>query len=660
MAYLREGTTLESLIDMDNIAEILDDECLKTIGSQVVTDYEVDEGSRKEWISRYSEGIKLAAQADSFKRKMEPWDKASNVQFPLLTIATIQFHARAYPLLVPSKDLVSVKINNYSHLVTGQMPEQLLMLLQQKYLRAKRVESYLNYQFYYTIPKWEEQMDSMLLTLGATGSEFKKTYFDPVHRRCVSEYVPAKDVVVNYHATSLEDATRITQILNLGPNDISEQQNAGLFISNPPVSTQPRSDETTRVSDKVQGKAETLAGSNLPSKFLEQHGYFDLDGDGYAEPYIFTVESGSGRVYRIVARFSREGLVKEDEKILRIDPDMYFTHYKFLPSPDGGFYGMGFNLLLGTLNHAVNTLVNQLVDSGTLYNLQAGFMSKQFRIPGGSLSFKPGEWKQVNAMAQDIKSGLFPLPVREPSQVLYMLLQLLVNAGERLASTTDIFVGENPGQNQKATTTMAVMEEGKKVFTAIYKRVRKGLSEEIVKLYKLQRTYLDREEYHEFFDLTPDDRQLHVLLEGDFEDEGLDIQPTADPNALSHMQKLEKARIYLELAGNGMINPQAAVTYFLEAMEEPEIARFMPQPSPGDQLQMRGMAAEVNDKEVGTQLAVREQQRKEAETLIRAQQLEETAKSNRAKEHTEALKAGADLQLRAGEQANANNSGGDK
>ena len=655
--HLPDGTSVLDLVGMDNVADILSDDCLRTIGAQVVTDYTADENSRAPWVARYTKGVELAAQTQSFKRKNEPWENASNVIFPLLTIAAIQFHARAYPMLVPSTNIVHVKVFNYAHLVTGQLTQQLQQYLQQKVLRAQRVAAYMNYQFYYKMTQWETEMDSLILTLSATGSEFKKSYYDPVTRRCISEYVPAKDLVVNYNATSLEDALRITQIFNISPNEIIEHQNAGIFSANPPVSSQPRSDQITAVSDAVQGQAPTTAGSLLPTKFLEQHGYFDLDGDGYAEPYIFTVEHGTQRVFRIVARFSSGDVTLSNNVIQRIVPRHYYTHYKFLPSPDGGFYGMGFNLLLGTLNHAVNTLINQLVDSGTLYNLQAGFISKHFRLPGGTFNFKPGEWKQVNAMAQDIKTGLFPLPVREPSQVLYMLLQILVGAGERLASTTDIMVGESPGQNQKATTTMAVLEEGRKVFTAIYKRVRKALAEEISKIYSLNREYLDKEDYYDFFDLTIDDTQLKKLVADDFEDEELDIQPIADPNALTMMQKTEKAKIYLEMAMNGLLDRQAAVTYFLEAMEEDNIQRFLPQAGPIEQLQMQGAVAEVQDKQIGTKLAIREQARKERETSIREAQVGETAIANRNKEHIEALKAGADMTLRAEEANNADNEG---
>lgn len=629
------GLDLAMIIPHKNVAELLTQEELKAIGTQVVTDYQVDENSRAPWLDRYSKGLEMVSQV--FQQKNEPWDKASNVKYPLLTVAALQFHARAYPMLIPSKDIVAVKIHNV------RIPEnpEALDFLRRKFRRALRVQDFMNYQIFYDMPNWEEEMDALLLVVASTGSEFKKTYYDPLTSQVRSDYVSARNLVVNYYATSLEDGARHTEIINLRPNQVLEYINAGIWLDKYPLSPVPDRNRASDSADKAQGLTAPPMDSSTPSKFLEQYTYLDLDKDGYAEPYIVTVEASTSNVYRIVPRFRGSDIKRSGGRITQIVAEQYYTHYKFLPSFDGGFYGTGFNILLGTLGHATDTLINQLIDSGTLYNLQAGFVSKHFRLPGGSFKFKPGEWKMVNAMAQDIKQGIFPLPVREPSQVLYMLLQLLINSGERLASTTDMMVGENPGQNQKATTTMAVLEEGRKVFTAIYKRIRRSLGKEFMKIYEMNTRYLNKKKYYDYFDLTDNDEGLKYEYRNDFELAGIDIQPVADANAVSHSQRIEKAKMYLELATMGLLDPIQCAMNFLEANDEPDIQRFLPKPNP---MQEQAVGLELRGQAIDQELSVREQARKEKETDIRAIQMEEKANADKEKNRVAALKAGADME----------------
>lgn len=509
-----------------NIAELLDDEQLLRIGSEVVEGYVTDEDSRKDWLDLYQKAIYIANQVVEVKNT--PWDNASNVKYPLLTIGALSFHARAYPSLLPSKGLVSTEI-------VGIDP------LQVKYKQAKRVEMHMNYQFSHEMENWEEDMDRLLLVLPITGCEFKKTYFNSDIGINISEHVRATDLVVDYYAKDLESASRKTHLIQASANDIKSLQLQGIFKTCELGEANARKDSVTDTKDKATGINRPSRNTNTPYLLLEQHTFLDLDNDGYAEPYIITVEKNSKKVLRIVARFTRNGIVKKEGKVVKITPVEYFTKYDFIPNPSGAFYGIGFNILIGPLNHAVNTLINQLIDAGTLSNLQSGFISRNLRIRGGAYNFIPGEWKQVNATGQDLAQGIMPLPVREPSAVLFQLLSLLINAGERLTSTTDMMVGENPGQNQKATTTMAVLDQGMKVFTAIYKRIRKAMSKEFVKLFKLNSIYIDDSVAFALFDDGSGTNKEYAVFKEDYNSSNFSVIPSADPNVAVKAEKLQKA-----------------------------------------------------------------------------------------------------------------------
>jgi len=559
----------EDLVDVANIAESLDSTLLQKIGSSVHEDYSEDENSRDGWKESYEQAMKIAMQVR--EQKSSPWQGASNVKYPLLTIACLQFHARAYPALIPGSNIVQGKVIGRDELGV-------------KKVLAERIGMHMSYQVLDEMQEWEENMDRMLITLPITGCEFKKTYYDSEVGTNVSEHVFAKDLVINYYAKSVEKALRKTHILSLSKNELYEKQKAGIFLDIDLGDPIPRDDRLTKTTDEMQGMRPPGTGSDKPYTILEYHGFWDLDEDGYKEPYIITIEEASRKVLRIVARYN-EGSISRSAtgEMLRIEPKEYFTQYDFIKNPSGGIYGIGFGLLLGPLNETVNTLINQLVDSGTLSNLQAGFISKSLRIQKGSMKFTPGEWKTLNVMGQDIAQGIFPLPTREPSNVLFSLLGYLVESGERLASTTDMMVGENPGQNQKATTTMAVMESGMKVFTAIYKRIRKSLGKEFRKLFILNGEYLDPEVYFSIIDPTTRELQTLDVQQTDYTAGLVDVIPSADPNIATQMQRLAKAQLLIELRPTGALNPTNPFEYeqsrrLLEALEIPDIDRILPPP----------------------------------------------------------------------------------
>jgi len=442
---------LNQFIDSKNLAEDMDSRELGSMGSQLIEWFNEDEDSRDQWKKQTEQWLKLATQV--VEQRTWPWPQAANGKFPLLTTAAMQFAARAYPALVPGPNLVQ-------GLVVGRDEGGV------KQESAKRVGRHMSYQLLYQMPGWEEDMDRLCIILPIIGCLFKKTYYDQITKQNVSELVMPQDLVIDYYAKSIEKATRKSHIIYKTQNEIQERINRGLFLD---IDLGlPRVDDTSReAQNAINGTQEPKVTPATPRKLIECHCWWDLDDDGYEEPYIITVDYETRKVLRLVARFTAEGIETEiddkgNEKLIKITPTEYFTKFGFIPNPDGGIYDLGFGLLLGGINESVNTLTNQLLDSGTLNNLQAGFLGRGIRVRSGNTRFIPGEWKPVDFTGDDIKKHIFPLPTKEPSDVLFKLLETLVTSGKELASVAEIFVGKMPGQNTPATTTMATIEQGLK------------------------------------------------------------------------------------------------------------------------------------------------------------------------------------------------------
>lgn len=540
-------TDARALIESKNIASSLDEDKLATIGMECKQGFEYDKQSREPWIREIEEWIDLAKQVREVKNF--PWPDASNIKFPLMGIAAMQFSARAYPSLVPGDGKI-VKTR-----VIGLDPDG------QKAARGDRVAKFMSWQLLYDMENWEEDFDKMLMQLSVVGNMYKKTYFDPSKDKNVSVAIPVERLVVNYWAKSLEDAERISEIIYLYPREVAQRKLQEIFLD---VDL----GEPQRPEEWKAGSWDQLT---VPYTFIEQHTYLDLDEDGYEEPYIVTFEQYTGKVVRIVARFDMDNTkkYKDGKKEVSIHaPLQYYTKFGFVPNPDGSFYDLGFGHLLGPINESVNTIVNQLTDAGTLSNMQGGFLGRGLRVKGGNYEFSPGEWKWVNATADDLRKQIVPLPVQAPSKVLFDLLQFLVTAGKELASVAEIFVGKMPGQNTPATTTMASIEQGMKVFTAIYKRVYRSLDKEFKKLYKLNGTYLDENTYVNVIDDT--------VGPNDFGTKDYDICPSADPAATSQTEKLAKVQGLMEMMPLGTLDPNAVTIRVLQAHEIPNWQELMP------------------------------------------------------------------------------------
>lgn len=523
-----------------NLADTLDQEKLEKLGAICKKGFESDLASRADWEDDLDDWTRLAMQIR--EEKSYPWPQASNVKYPMLSTAAMQFAARAYPSLVPSNGKVVQSV------VIGKDPTG------EKKTKAERVASYMSYQILHQMRDWEEDMDKLLMMLPIVGTVFKKTYFDPSEGEVKSCLISPKNLVVNYWATSLECAERVSEIMEMSPRLVEERIRQGIFIDadlgQPVLSTDNRPKPFAGDLDET-----------VPYNFIEQHTFYDLDDDGYAEPYVVTFQRETGKIVRIVARFEPEDMVMEDEQIAKITPKQYYTKFSFVPNPDGSFYSIGFGVLLGPLNESVNTLINQLVDAGTLANLQGGFIGKGLKLKMGEQRFLPGEWKSVSATGDDLKKQIVPLPAKDPSNTLFELMGSLVTSGKELASVAEIFTGKMPGQNTPATTTMATVEQGMKVFTAVYKRIFRSLGEEFKKIYKLNGLYMNPETYVAVVD--------EPVGPEDFQDKSYDICPGADPTAVSQTERLLKAQGLMELLPLGIFDVLKVAGRILDAQEQP-------------------------------------------------------------------------------------------
>jgi chaperonin GroES len=563
---IKSTYSLESIVSEINIANLISKEDLTTIGVQVVKDYDTDLLSRSSWEKRTEQSLKLALQVAETKNF--PWPNSSNVKFPLITIAALQYHARSYPVLIDSD--LPVKCRTVGEDKDGM-----------KKMRSDRVERHMSYQILEEDEDWESEMDKVLITQPIVGCAFKKTYRDPIKKINISENILAKDLVVNYWTKSLETAPRITHVLQMSRNEIYERVARKMWID----VSEGRQQDTGPVSGSgLQGVQDNAQGltppdstdSSTPIEILEQHCHIDFDDDGYAEPYIVYVRKDNKKVARIVARFTDADIERNDEeKILSIKSEQYFTKYPFIPSPDGGFYDLGFGILLGPLNESINTIINQLVDAGTMANTAGGFLSRGIKLRGGNYSFNPMEWKHVDTTGDDLRKGIVPLPVREPSQVLFTLLNLLINYGERVGGAVDILTGQNPGQNTPAETTRTMAEQGMKIFNGIFKRTHRSLKQEFRKLYRLNQIFID-----ENITYITNAQSEGMVLRTDYEGPVTDVMPTSDPAIASDAQRTRQAMALAERVANtpGLYDRYQVERTYLKAMKFPDVDRVLPDP----------------------------------------------------------------------------------
>lgn len=517
------------LVQSNNIAMDLDDDLLAKIGDRVKREYEIDESSRSDWKKRTEDAMKLAMQVA--EEKSYPWPKAANVKYPAVTTAAIQFNARAYPAIVDGQKVVKGN-------VVGFDPQG------EKKQKADRVSKHMSWQLTEQMTEWEEDTDKLLLILPIVGCCFRKSYFDHVLKRNCSDMVTADNLVVNYNTKSLGRAPRVTQIFELYPYEITERMRSGVY------------------KEVELGIAQDADGDDdHPHTFLEQHRRWDLDEDGYPEPYVVTIHKETTKVVRIVACYDVEDIeLTPDGKVAKVTPTEYFTKYGFIPSPDGGFYDIGFGILLGPIGEAINTSLNVMLDAGHLQNVGGGFIGKGLKLKSGPIRMKAGEYMPIDSPGSSIRENIVPLTFPGPSPVLFQLLGLLIEAARDISATKDVLSGEQQQANVPATTTLALIEQGLKVFSAIYKRIHRSLKQELTKLYKLNGRYMQPEEYFRVLDTME-----RVALQ-DYQGNDFDVVPVSDPTVVTEAQRMGRAQALLPFAGDPMCDGQEIKRRYFEAI----------------------------------------------------------------------------------------------
>ena len=546
----------------------------------MVDEYEIDKASRSEWEERHGKAMDLAMQVAGVKN--HPWPKASNVKYPLLTTAAIQFAARAYPAIIQGTDVVKGKVVGADDGIPATDPQTGEPVMQEgqpgedgqpgepqqvwevepgaKREKAERIARHMSWQLTEEMEDWEEDTDKLLHMLPIIGCCFRKTYFSRELGTNVSELVAPMKLVVNNSARSLETVPRITQVFELYPYQITERVRGGLYL------------------DRDFGTPGDAGNdTDAEHEFLEQHRFIDLDDDDYPEPYIVTVHKDTVQVVRIVANYDETSAVFNDKgQVKRIERIGYFTKYSFMPSPDGGFYDMGFGALLGPIGEAVNSTLNQMLDAGSLANAGGGFIGKGARLPSGSMRRRLGEWKKIDTPGAVLKDNIVPLPADGPSPVLFQLLGLLIEAGKEISSVQDVLTGEAPGKNASPTTTLALIEQGMQVFTAIYKRIFRAEKRELKKLFRLNARYLDPKGYFTVLD------EAEAIARDDYDDSTIDVVPVADPKAVTNMQKLGRAQLLMEFANDPLMNRLEIRRRFLEQAGIEDIDELLLEEAPPD------------------------------------------------------------------------------
>ena len=539
-----------------NLSDLLPEDITDEIGGQLQSDYQEYKTSRADWERAYITGLDLLGF--KYTNRTEPFQGASGATHPVLAEAVTQFQSLAYKELLPSDGPVRT-------MVMGAVNPQ-------KEMQAQRVKNFMNYQLMDQMKEYEPEFDQMLFYLPLSGSTFKKVYYDDLLGRAVSKFIPADDLVVPYTATSLEDAEAVIHVLKISENDLRKQQVAG-FYSDIEL-TKPTGTVTNELDEKERQVEGVSKSSRIDALYtlLECHVNLDLEGfedvgedgepTGIKLPYVVTIEEGSRKVLSI-----RRNFAADDPKKLKIN---YFVHFKFLPGL--GFYGLGLIHMIGGLSRTATSALRQLLDAGTLSNLPAGFKQRGVRVQDDATAIQPGEFKDVDTPGGNLKDAFVFLPYKEPSQTLLQLMGIVVQAGQRFASIADMQVGD--GNQQAAVgTTVALLERGSRVMSAIHKRLYVSLKSEFKLLSNVFKTYLPPE-YP--YDVPGAARNVKVT---DFDDR-VDILPVADPNIFSMSQRISMAQTQLQLAQSNppMHNMYAAYRNMYTAIGVKDIDSILPPP----------------------------------------------------------------------------------
>ena len=506
-----------------NLAEEMPDRELGRIASELTSEFDANKASRQEWEDAYANGLELLGF--NYNERSEPFRGASGVTHPILAEAATQFQAQAFNELLPAGGPIRAVV------LGSETPD--------KTAQAQRVSQFMNYYMTCVMEEYTPELDQMLFYLPLAGSTFKKVYYDETLARAVSKFVPAENLVVPYETSDLETCPNITQVIRMSLNDLRKKQVAGFYIDMPVIPAQGDSDSISSELERIDGVSASQI--DYDCTILECH--VDLDLEGYEDkdeegeptgikiPYVVTISQDNGQILSI-----RRNYAENDDNMRKIQ---YFVHYKFLPG--FGFYGLGLIHTIGGLSRTATAALRQLIDAGTLSNLPAGFKARGLRIRDDDDPLQPGEFRDVDAPGGAIRDSLMPLPFKGPDQTLFQLLGFVVEAGQRFATITDMKVGD--GNQQAAVgTTIALLEQGSRVMSAVHKRLHYAMRLEFKLLAKVMSESLPG-----IYPYSIEGVDSAVKTE-DFDDR-VDVIPVSNPNVFSQAQRIALAQTKLQLAG---------------------------------------------------------------------------------------------------------------
>jgi hypothetical protein len=508
-----------------NLVDFLSDEVLQKIGSDILSSIKGDKQSRSEWEKTYKEGLDYLGMKFDESRS-QPFEGSSGVIHPILAEAVTQFQAQAYKEMLPAKGPVKTEIIGARTVETEN--------------QAERVQEFMNYYILNVMEEYDPELDQMLFYLPLAGSAFKKVYYDFVLQRAVSKFIPPEDLIVPYEAADLSSAERVTHAISMSSNEIKKQQLSG-FYANVDIGSDSYSEDLSDVEeaiDEIQGVSPSYKENRNRTVYevhtvLDLEGFEDMDANGMPTglklPYIITLEENSQKILSI-----RRNFLEQDPYKNKIN---YFVQYKFLPGL--GFYGLGLSHMIGGLSKASTSILRQLIDAGTLSNLPAGFKARGMRIRDEDDPLQPGEFRDIDTTGGSLRENLIPLPIKEPSNVLMSLLGILVDSGKRFAAIADMNVGDM-NQAMPVGTTVALLERGTKVMSAIHKRLHYAQKVEFGLLSKVFGEYLPPV-YNYQVGSGPGE-----IKQQDF-DERVDVIPVSDPNIFSQSQRVTLAQELLQM-----------------------------------------------------------------------------------------------------------------
>jgi chaperonin GroES len=617
-----------------DVSGYLDADAIRALGARVVEDYRKDDSDRSDWKKIAEEALEQASQEKAGEVKSYPWPRCSNIQYPMLTTAALQFNARAYPAIVKGDEAVSAKVVGRDNgrpqigpdgqpMAQGpdgsvflgsqamQAPPEVAQMLQPvwqvppggKTARAARVSEYMNTVVFYRMCDWEADTDSLLIQLPVVGCVFRKLWFDVALQEHRAVMVSALRIVVPEGARSCESTPRLTEeIPDVYPHEINEKIRSGFY----------REVVIPYDEDRASGRM-----------LLEQHRLIDLDQDGIEEPYIVTVDHETEQVLRIEPNFAPEGVrYNEAGEPVSIAKGKFYIKYDFFPHPQGKFYGIGLGHLLAQVGDVVNTALNQLMDAGAAQTAGGGFIASGVRLQGkaGVIRFAPGEYKPVDGVTgSQLRDAIVERTLPNVSPVTYQVLDLILGAAREISGVKDVITGDASNTGQVGTT-LALIEQGLMVFNAVYKRVYRALKEEFTLLYEnlgkygVERTAAD---YVEVMDDPAAD------FAADFSAKDMDIRPVSDPSSVTRMQKMARAQFLIGTIGLAGANAPEILRRVYEAADMEDIDKLLIQQGPDPLVEAK--AAETQSKAIKNQASAEKDLALTEQTKLETAMMEQRA-----------------------------------